>query len=258
MDMRQAREGRERQFYDNLVAEGSATRSLLDRYSEAFYEKGTTGRLWAPFWKTVDLKGLAVLDYGCGDGQFSQRLAGLGARVVGVDISPKLIDQARASALKSGRNGSSPQFMVADAQHTPFADSSFDYVFGNGALHHLDLDKAYAEIARVLKPGGKALFMEPMYHHPLLWLLRRLTPKTHTADEKPLSLEDMDKAKRWFRHCSHREHFLFAVCAAPTHLLGKKFALSVIGKLDGFDQVLMRVRPGLRRFAWLSMLEMEK
>lgn len=249
---------RESAFFDELVVHGSRIHSLLERFSEGFYEKGREGRLWAPFWETADLKGASVLDYCCGDGKFSQRLARLGARVVGVDISARLIEKARASASKMGMDGSSPRFMVGDAHHTPFDDNSFDFVFGNGALHHLDLDKAYAEIARVLKPGGKAVFMEPMYHHPLLRLLRRLTPKTHTADERPLSLREMERAKTWFRVCARREHFLFAVCAAPAHLLGKNFALSVIGLLDRFDQLAMRAQPGLRRYAWLAMLEMEK
>jgi SAM-dependent methyltransferase len=252
------RQTREQEFFDELVVERSATRRLLDRFSVGFYEKSDRGRVWAPIWKSTDLRGTAVLDYGCGDGKFSYHLAGLGARVVGVDISPKLVEQARASASKVGLNGLSPQFIVGDAQHTPFDDSSFDYVFGNGALHHLDLDKAYAEIARVLKPGGKALFMEPMYHHPLLWMLRRLTPKTHTADEKPLSLDDMELARKWFRVCSHREHFLFAVWAAPAHLFGKRVALLVISGADKFDQLVMRAQPRLRRFAWLTLLEMEK
>jgi SAM-dependent methyltransferase len=252
------RETREKEFFDDLVSEGSATRSLLDRFSEGFYEKSDRGRLWTPVWKSLDLRGAAVLDYGCGDGHFSLRLAMRGACVAGVDISPKLIERARAAASKAELNGSSPQFIVGDAHHTPFDDNSFDYVFGNGALHHLDLDRAYAEIARILKPGGKAFFMEPMYHHPLLWMLRRLTPNTHTKDEKPLSLEDMEKAKKWFRVCSHREHYLFAVCAAPVHLLGKNVTLAVINGLDRVDQVMMKVQPRLRRYAWLSVLEMEK
>lgn len=252
------RQRREQEFFDELSVERSATRSLLDRFSEGFYEKSARGRLWAPLWKSVDLRGAGVLDYGCGDGKFSLRLANLGARVVGVDISPKLIEQARASASNVGLNGLSPQFIVGDAHHAPFDDNSFDYVFGNGVLHHLDLDKAYAEIARVLKPGGKAFFMEPMYHHPLLWLLRRLTPEIHTADERPLSIGDLEGAKRWFRASSHREHFLFAVCAAPTHLFGKGFALFVIGGVDRFDQLLMKAQPQLRRYAWLTLLEMKK
>lgn len=252
------REIREREFFDQLVVQGSATRGLLDRFSEAFYEKGDKGRLWGPFWKVTDLRGAAVLDYGCGDGDFSHLLVSRGARVVGVDISPKLIAKACARAAQMGMNGSSPRFVVGDAHCTPFDDNSFDYVFGNGALHHLDLDKAYAEIARVLKPGGKAVFMEPMYQHPLLWLLRRLTPKTHTPDEKPLSIADIEKGKTSFRVCSHCEHFLFAVCAAPVHVLGKSLALSLIGTLDRFDELLMTILPGLRRFAWYTMLQLEK
>jgi SAM-dependent methyltransferase len=249
---------REQEFYDELVVEGSASRTLLDRFSYGFYEKGEKGRLWGPIWKSMDLHGLRVLDYGCGNGEFSCVIARRGARVVGIDISPKLIEQARTLAAKMGLNGSCPQFMVGDAHHTPFADNTFDYVVGNGALHHLDLDMAYAEIARVLKPGGKALFMEPMYHHPILRMVRRLTPTAHSVDERPMSFADMAKAKKWFRTCSHREHFLVSVCFAPAHLLGKRATLAVLEGVDRFDQLLMHLIPPLRRFGWLAMIEMEK
>lgn len=250
---------REKDFYDELGAERPYARRLLDRFSEGFYEKGNRGRLWSSFWKTADLRRARVLDYGCGGGGFSEMLADLGAFVYGIDISPQLIHQAQALAA-TARNGShgSAQFLVCDAHQTPFPDNSFDYVVGNGALHHLDIDRAYAEIARILKPGGRARFMEPMYHHPLLWSLRRLTPNAHTVDEKPLFWTDLEKAKRWFRSFSHEEHFLFSVLAAPAHLLSKNFALTLIEKLDRFDQFVMRVEPDLSRFAWYTVLEMEK
>jgi ubiquinone/menaquinone biosynthesis C-methylase UbiE len=254
----QERLTREQEFYDDLVVDGSASRTLLDRFSYGFYDKGNKGRLWGPLWRSMDLNGANVLDYGCGNGEFSRILALKGARVVGVDISPKLIETARVSATSMGLNGSGPQFMVGDAHHTPFPDNTFDYVVGNGALHHLDLEKAYAEIARVLKPGGKALFMEPMYDHPVLRIIRLLTPNAHSADERPLSLNDMAKSKNWFRTYSHREHFLFSVCCAPVHLFGKRIALAVLGTGDRFDQLLMRLMPSLRRFGWLAMMEMQK
>jgi SAM-dependent methyltransferase len=252
------RETREKEFFDALVTAGSATRSLLHRFSEAFYEKGDQGRLWSPFWECAHLKGALVLDYACGNGEFSMILARRGARVFGIDISLKLIEQARASSAKLGRDGNAPKFVAGDAQHTPFNDATFDYVVGNGALHHLDLDKAFAEIARLLKPGGKAAFPEPMFDHPLLWILRRITPKTHTADERPLSFADIEGARKWFPACTHREHFLLAACAAPAHLLGKRFALAVIGALDRLDERLMRLFPGLRPYAWVTVIEMEK
>ena len=249
---------REREYFDELVVQGSATRNILDRFSKAFYEKGVRGRLWAPVWQTFNFEGTVVLDYGCGAGDFSLLLASRGAQVYGVDISPKLIEQAQASVAGSALNGCAPKFLVADAHHTPFKDSSFDYVFGNGALHHLDLSKAFPEIARVLKPGGKAVFQEPMYYHPALWLVRRLTSKVHTVDERPLLLSDLEHGRKWFRVCRHREHFLLAVFAAPVHLLGTEFALSVIGGLDRFDGLLMRAFPALRSLAWLTVMELEK
>lgn len=247
---------REQIYFDELVLKGSVGDSLLGRMSAGFYDKSRDGRLWAPVWEKIDMRGRRVLDYCCGDGFFSRLLTSLGAHVYSVDISPQLIAQARAAS-EAGNNGV-PQFLVGDGHQTPFPDNCFDYVVGNGVLHHLDLDRAYAEIARLLKPGGKAFFMEPMFHHPAVWLLRRLTPKLHTQDERPLSIVDIEKARRWFSVISHREHFLFAVCAAPVRLLGRRSALRAIGGVDRLDQALMRLVPPLRRLAWLTMLEMEK
>jgi ubiquinone/menaquinone biosynthesis C-methylase UbiE len=204
----------------------------------------------------VDVRGAVALDYGCGDGSFSHLLASRGAHVSGVDISPERIRQAEAATV-AGNSGSA-KFFVSDVHQTPFPDNSFDYVVGNGALHHLDLDRAYAEIARVLKPAGRAFFMEPMYRHPGLRLVRRLTPSLRSPCEKPLDFSDMERAKRWFRKVSHREHFLFAACTAPAALLGRATALTMINLVDRFDRGLMRLAPPLRELAWLTMLEMEK
>lgn len=250
------RVSREQAFYDELVIGGSKTRSVLDRYSAGFYEKGIRGRLWGPIWRRIDVRGKKVLDYGCGDGHFTHLLARLGAQAYGIDISPQLIAKARGSVPKQA-NGF-PEFVVGDAHRTPFADGSFDFVMGNGALHHFNLDLAFTEVGRLLKSGGRAIFQEPMFHHPLVWLLRRGTPSLRTEDERPLSLNDFEDASRFFRSCRHREHFLFAVCAAPMHAVGKGTAMRVIGGIDRLDQVLMRALPPLRRFAWLAVLEAEK
>jgi SAM-dependent methyltransferase len=76
----------------------------------------------------------------------------------------------------------------------PFPANSFDVVWGNAILHHLDLDRAGRELVRVMRPGGVAVFCEPWGGNPLLALARRWLPypgKQRTPDEQPLSRGDL-------------------------------------------------------------------
>jgi len=88
-----------------------------------------------------------ILDLGCGDGQLTQRLAATGARVEGVDASPEMAAAARARGVTA---------QVGNAEALPFADTTFDAVFSNAALHWVrDQDAMLAEVHRVLKSGGR-------------------------------------------------------------------------------------------------------
>jgi 2-polyprenyl-3-methyl-5-hydroxy-6-metoxy-1,4-benzoquinol methylase len=246
---------RERGFHNALCEANFRGRRMIDRLSWSFYSKREDSALWGPVWANVNLSGKRVLDYGCGNGGFSYLLASRGALVEGIDLSESLVEVARQRAPDGIPP---PNFSARDAHSTRFADASFDYVFGNGILHHLELEKAYQEIARVLKPGGRAFFMEPMEQHPMLALLRKATPSARSVDEKPMTLEEFQMAGRFFNNVKHTEHFLFAVVAAPVHLVSDKIAFWMIKGLDLMDRGMFKVFPGLRRYAWLSMLEMEK
>ena len=119
-----------------------------------------------------DVRGRRVLDYGCGHGMAAVVLARRGARVTAFDLSPGYLAEARRRARA---NGVDVAFVQADGQRLPFADASFDRVWGNAVLHHLDLGRAAAELSRVLRPGGLAVFCEPWGENPLLdWARRRL------------------------------------------------------------------------------------
>ena len=132
-----------------------------------------------------------VLDLGCGRGERSVDLLARGARVDGIDISPVYVAQAERAAEAAGHDPSQFAFVAGDAHHLPYEDQTFDLVVGDGILHHLDLDEALGEVHRVLKPGGRALFREPLLDNPLLKLFRALTPKARTEDELPLSGADL-------------------------------------------------------------------
>jgi 2-polyprenyl-3-methyl-5-hydroxy-6-metoxy-1,4-benzoquinol methylase len=134
-----------------------------------------------------DLRGKRVLDYGCGHGMASVVMARAGAKVSAFDLSPEYVEEAECRA---DANGVTIEFRSADAEHLPYGAESFDAVWGNAILHHLDLDQAAIELKRVLKPGGVAVFCEPWGGNPLLNFARNHLPyhgKNRTVDEVPLN-----------------------------------------------------------------------
>ncbi len=104
----------------------------------------------------LDLRGSIVLDIGAGLGGIDILLAREhgAAEVVGLDVEPRLIEEARALVRKGGLEARI-RFDLAEPGPLPYAEASFDAVFSKDAMVHIP-DKAalFAEVMRVLKPGG--------------------------------------------------------------------------------------------------------
>jgi SAM-dependent methyltransferase len=109
-------------------------------------------------------------------------------RLTCINISERELDTGRKRAADSRTK---PEFILMDAQRLAFPDNHFDIVFGSAILHHIDMRLALPEIARVLKPGGSLVFAEPMDMNPIGRIVRLLTPKARTADERPFRLHDL-------------------------------------------------------------------
>jgi ubiquinone/menaquinone biosynthesis C-methylase UbiE len=98
------------------------------------------------------------LEIGSGTGYFSLNLMQIGAieRLTATDISPGMLKRLAATA---GGLGLDVRTVETEAETLPFEDESFDLVFGHAVLHHIpDLDGAFAEFRRVLRPGGAIAF----------------------------------------------------------------------------------------------------
>ena len=114
--------------------------------------------------------GMNLLDIGCGTGWAVRRaavLVGPRGKACGVDLSVKMIEQARKAA-DGARN---VEFQQANAEELPFHDSSFDRVISTMSFHHwLRPSVAMKEIARVLRPGGRVCIVDPTADNVLMRL----------------------------------------------------------------------------------------
>lgn len=95
-----------------------------------------------------------VMDVACGAGTLALRFAPEVGWICGVDLTPAILGRARAAA--SQENLDNMDFAIGDAQRLPIADGSLDIAITSYALHHMpDAPRAIAEMARVLRPGGR-------------------------------------------------------------------------------------------------------
>jgi SAM-dependent methyltransferase len=233
---------RERAFHDDRF-------STEARPADRFYDDSIDRSLEA-FLRALDAlpADAEALDYGCGATALAAiHLARRGRRVMAVDLSPVAIEQARARASSFGV-ADRIAFRVGNAEALDLPDESFDVVAGTGILHHLDLRAAYAEIARVIKPAGTAVFVEPLGHNPLINLYRKRTPEQRTPDEHPLLMRDFEVARRWFSQIELQYFQLTSLITLPLHQTRGNQRL--IDQLDRVDRVLFRRVPVLGRYAW--------
>lgn len=140
----------------------------LDGAVSTDYYADNERRLFAEYFAPLD--GLAILKTDLWDEAKNTRIltwaSTQGARAFGIDISEPTLRQASASFASTPRPLSAA---AADVRSIPFCDDSFDCVYSMGTIEHFDeTEQAVAEIARVLKPGGRAIIGVPNRHDPFL------------------------------------------------------------------------------------------
>jgi SAM-dependent methyltransferase len=117
----------------------------------------------------------SVLEIGCGRGEIARQIARkTGMRVVGLDRSPRFVDEARS---KVGTE--SAEFVVGDfTRPDDLENERFDYIVGNGILHHLyhDLNPSLLAMRKLLTDDGRIVFLEPNLHNPYVFLIFSVRP----------------------------------------------------------------------------------
>ena len=204
-----------------------------------------------------DIRGEVIVDIGCGDGGRTCPFVQAGATILACDISYGMAQAALRrlrDAAKATQCITSCQQMAAEEM--AYASNSIDVIFGISVLHHLETLPAIHEMKRVLKPGGRAIFVEPLNRHPVANLYRTLTPNRHSENESPLDYSIFGILKNHFPIVHHREFYLLSLGAAIFSFLKSKrmFNWSLAGLMRA-DERLFALAPWLRRYAWITVIE---
>ena len=237
---------REKEFHNKLQSKGKG------RFEDIFYKAiYNSNEDFFDFLKS-NSNNSYILDYGCGIGSSLEKVVKFNPKkIVGIDISEVSIEKAK----KVSTNNSKIELFVDNCEKTKFEDNSFDIVYGTGILHHLNFEICLEEIRRILKPGGRLLFIEPLGTNPLINLYRKLTPGSRSVDEHPLINNDFDLIKNKFYETKVKYYGFLTLIFFPFYTSPKNSTIFKI--LKKFDQFLFKVNI-FRKLAWSVLIVAEK
>ncbi len=238
----------EKAFHNETYSEGK--RNLHYGYYEIF------AQIRADFRERVrmSVRGVDVLELGCGIHTFAPEFAPEARNMTGIDISEEAVNKSRNIADEAGLQNCS--FQVMNAEELELPEHSVSLIFGSGIIHHLDLDAFFTESARVLKKDGRILFMEPLGHNPFINLFRLLTPSIRTPDEHPLLRKDLVLIGKYFKELDIKYYYLFSLLAVPFR--NKSIFAGMVRFLDSLDQLFFKFIPFGKYMAWYVLVDASK
>jgi ubiquinone/menaquinone biosynthesis C-methylase UbiE len=239
---------REKKFHDKLQSKTKG------RFENIFYKAIYNAN--EDFYKYLELNSnnSLVLDYGCGIGHTLENVANFNPKkITGIDISEVSIEKAKNRIKELGLKNI--DLKVDNCEKTSFRDNEFDIVYGTGILHHLQISKCIEEILRILKPGGKLLFIEPIGTNPIINLYRKLTPNSRSKDEHPLTIKDFNLIKKSFFKTDVKYYGFLTLVFFPFYTNPKKSFFFRI--LKNVDQILFKIKI-FRPFSWSTLIIAEK
>lgn len=210
--------------------------------------------------KIGDVRGLRVLDYGCGSGTLGMYFSASGAHVWGFDLSREATKVASEAAR---RYELSAQFEQMDAEGLRYPSSFFDLVIGLGVLHHvIKYSGASAHLLRVMKPSGRAIFVESLWDNPAINWVRRFTTTDAEAGDAALTEQGIREFCKGFGDLRlEKRHLLYMLkrlAKPPKRNLAEPLRRRPFWRLvKSLDESLLRV-PRLRRYCGEVILYLKK
>ncbi len=204
--------------------------------------------------KKRSISGNKILDFACGNGENGIYAANFGAECIGIDISPDGVANANKNAKLMGVSDNCT-FITMDGENMTFKKNTFDFAVEYGALHHVELDKALSELARVLKPNGEMICVEALRHNPLIHLYRKRTPHLRTEWEVDhiLGIESLEVMKKYFNKVEVRFFHLTSLALVP---LRKTFIFPLLLTVTNFIDRLLLSSKFFGKYGWIMIVEL--
>ncbi len=188
-----------------------------------------------------------VLEIGCGTGLFTEKLYNATkANITGIDISEDLLEIARKKI--PGAN-----FIIGDAMNLSLKDESFDVICGSSVLHHLDMEKAYKEFYRVLKPGGRMIFAEPNMINPQIMIQKNVPFIKKWMGDSP----DETAIVRWKTYKQLKNTGFKDIMITPYDFLHPATPPFMINFVESFGKAVEKV-PLLKEIAGSVIIQCKK
>ena len=242
----------ERVFYDSRVM-NTVSRNTPDNNYYDLINKNAIQAFYAEVLQWMENKSSGkLLDYGCGTGEKSSRLASLNWHIYGVDISDRSIEIGQKNIINPNITLS-----VMDCENMSFEDDFFDIVFDFGTLSSLNQSNAVNEIARVLKPGGVLICLETLGHHPIANINRKIKmlrgKRTRWATNNIMRVDSWSSFASHFTNMSIQYfNILSIILIPPMPFLPRKFIRPVITVAWKLDKRLCEFRK-IAKYAFKSV-----
>ena len=195
---------REKEFHDKHASNINVHEISVD----AYFESSTCPENRFILQQIGNLKEKKILDLGCGAGENSVYFAKKGAKCTATDFSCGMVKVTLALAKKYNVEIHAHEM---NAMEISYPDNTFDFVYASNLLHHVNPHKTLKEMHRVLKPGGKACFWDPLSHNPIINVYRMIATEVRTKDEKPLDISIVKYLRSLFSEVNYDTFWISAL-----------------------------------------------
>ena len=214
-----------------------------------------------------------LLDMGCGLGEASVYFALKGAKVIGTDISTKMLEHVSLLAKHYNVNIQTYKSTAEDLMMREGKD--FDIIYAGNLFHHVDIEHTLRKIVSVMKEDGILVSWDPIAYNPGINIYRIIATKVRTRDEHPLRIKDIKLFNKFFKKTEVQYFWLSTLIIFIIMVLfqfknpnkirywknvveeGDKWA-TLYNLLERFDKILLKIFPPLKFLCWNVVIKATK